>query len=378
MRSLDDRVLAARGARLGVSSLRSLPQRIEMFLTRLLFGLPGQVQVRLSGKPQICVDGQMLAPEMQLLLAARSWRGGQPLRAETPHKARAQMRREALRYTTSFPVGQVRDLTISGAAGPLRARHYAPDEPGGPHPLLVYFHGGGFVAGDLDTHDAPCRLLCRHGGVHVLAVDYRLAPEHPFPAAVDDARAALRWAQEHACELSADPSRVGVGGDSAGGNLSAVVSLLAAHDGGPAPILQLLIYPPADRVTERASQQLFDDGFMLTGADIRWYDQNYVGQTREHCRDPRVSPLFAPDLSGLCPALVVTAGFDPLRDEGEAYAAALEAAGTRAVLRRLDGLVHGFVNMVSVSPAAYNAVLEIARSVRSLSRSSAPVLAHLG
>ena len=143
------------------------------------------------------------------------------------------------------PVAAVADLTLDTAV-PLRARHYAPAEAGGPRPLLVFYHGGGFVFGDLDTHDTVCRLLCRSSGAHVLAIDYRLAPEHPFPAAVEDARAALAWAHAHAADLGADPARVGVGGDSAGGNLSAVAAQLAARDGGPAPALQLLIYPATD------------------------------------------------------------------------------------------------------------------------------------
>lgn len=347
-------------------------QRMELLFTRALFRLPRRIQSWLSLKAPIRIDGQTLDPEMQLLLAARQWRGGQTLRAETPELARRRMRAEAHRYAGDpTPVRSVQEVVIPGPGGPLRARHYAPDEPGEAHPLLVFFHGGGFVAGDLDTHDAPCRLLCRHGGVHVLSIDYRLAPEHRFPAAVDDARAAFRWAKSHAAELGADPSRVSVGGDSAGGNLSAVVSLCAARDGEPPPAMQLLIYPAAERVTERRSAVLFREGFLLTGADMAWYDKQYLGEARHLASDPRVSPLLAPDLSGLCPALVVTAGFDPLRDEAEAYAAALEAAGSRAILQRFPGLIHGFVNMVTVSPAAEGAVVGMARSLRTLARTPA-------
>ena len=228
-----------------------------------------------------------------------------------------------------MPVASVRDLEIDGgdASVPLRARHYAPPEPGGPHPLLVFYHGGGFLYGDLDTHDGACRILCRHAGAHVLAVDYRLAPEHRFPAAVDDAYAALRWAFANAARLGADPDRIGVGGDSAGGNLAAVTSQLAARDGGPAPALQLLIYPATDMTTRHRSRELFREGFLLTDPEMDWYTDNYLGTARTDAGDPRVSPLLAEDLSGLAPAFIVTAAFDPLRDEGEAYARALQAGG---------------------------------------------------
>jgi acetyl esterase len=207
-------------------------------------------------------------------------------------------------------------------------------------------------------------VLCRHAGVHVLAVEYRKAPEHPFPAAVHDARAAFAWAAEHARELGADPGRTAVGGDSAGGNLSAVVSRLAKRDGGPAPALQLLIYPATDIEHELPSVGLFGEGFYLTRADRDWYHAQYLdGRTED---DPLDSPLLEGDLSGLPPALVATAAFDPLRDEGEAYAQALRDAGVPVVARRFRGLVHGFINMTALNPASHDALVEIAGGVRSL------------
>ena len=346
---------------------RAVRGRIERSVAQFLFNLPHRTQVLLSLRPPIKVAGQTLHPEMQLLLATRELRGGS-LRAETPEHARRRMRREVLGHPPSrLPPVATRDLTISGADGQLRARHYRPQEPGGPHPLIVFFHGGGFVTGDLDTHDSVCRLLSDGAGAHVLAVDYRLAPEHPFPAAVEDARAALRWVFAHAEDLGADPKRIAVAGDSAGGNLSAVVSQLAARDGGPAPVLQLLMYPPVDRSKDWPSHTLFE-GFLLTTADMQWYDRMYTGASPEALADPRMSPLLAEDLSRLCPAIIVTAGFDPLRDEGEAYAAALKEAGTRTTVKRLDGLLHGFVNMVGVSPAARDAVTQTAHMVRSFFR----------
>jgi acetyl esterase len=257
------------------------------------------------------------------------------------------------------------DLVIDGPA-PIPARHYEPPEPGGPHPLLVYYHGGGFLYGDLDTHDNVCRILCRHAGAHVLAVDYRLSPEHPFPAAVEDARAALRWAHVNAERLGADPSRIGVGGDSAGGNLAAVTSQLAAKDGGPAPVLQLLIYPVTDFTIRRRSRELFGDGFLLTNDEMDWFEANYLGPGSPQASDPRASPLLASDLSGLPPAFVVTAAFDPLRDEGEAYARALQDAGTPATLRRFPGFIHGFINAAGVSRTAREAVVEVAGATRAM------------
>ena len=264
-------------------------------------------------------------------------------------------------------VGAVADLELGGEP-PLRARHYTQAEPGDPHPLLVYYHGGGFTYGDLETHDGVCRILCRHAGAHVLAVDYRLAPEHPFPAAVEDARAALRWAFANAGALGADPTRVGVGGDSAGGNLAAVVSQLAARDGGPPPVLQLLIYPATDFSARRRSRELFGEGFLLTQSEMDWFQSNYLGPERSDTRDPRASPLLAEDLSGLAPAYVVTAAFDPLRDEGEEYAEALRAAGTPVTLRRFPGFIHAFIAGAGVSRNARDALVEIAGATRAMFR----------
>jgi acetyl esterase len=200
----------------------------------------------------------------------------------------------------------------------------------------------------------------------VLAVDYRLAPEHRFPAAVEDAHAALRWAFANAAELGADAQRIGVAGDSAGGNLAAVVSQLAVREDGDAPVLQLLIYPPTDATGGRRSRKLFGEGFLLTSAQMDWFEANYLGEVGAHATDPRVSPLLADDLSGLPPALVVTAAFDPLRDEGEDYAEALRAAGTPAMLRRFAGLPHAFLSAAGVSRRCRDALIEIAGATRAM------------
>jgi acetyl esterase len=206
-------------------------------------------------------------------------------------------------------------------------------------------------------------LLARHAGVAVLSVDYRLAPEHRFPAAVDDAAAAFAWAAEHAGELGADAGRIGVAGDSAGGNLAAAVCLGARDSGGAAPAFQLLIYPAVDLTRRRPSRDLFADGLQLTDTDIEWYRRQYLPDEAD-LQNPLASPLLAESLEGLPPAHVATAGFDPLRDEGEDYARALTAAGVSATLRRHEGLVHGFANYTRVVPAAREAMLETAEALR--------------
>ncbi len=341
-------------------------QRVEFRVARAASALPPGAQVRLSGRAQVVIDGQELDPEIQLSLALLERQGVPPYETLPPDEAREVVRRQA--RVAGGPVASEgppgRDITVQGADGPLPARSYTCDEPGGPHPLLLFFHGGGFVVGDLETHDAACRLLCRHAGVHVVAVDYRLAPEHPFPAAVEDARASVRWAFEHAESLGADRRRIAVGGDSAGGNLATVASLEAARDGGPVPAFQLLIYPAVDSTCRRPSHDLFCEGFFLTLGQIEWFGEQY-GQGADDT-DPRISPLLADDLSGMPAALVVTAGFDPLRDEGEAYAHALRAAGVPVTLRRFSGLIHGFLNATGVSRVSRDALIEVAGATRAL------------
>jgi acetyl esterase/lipase len=343
---------------------RRLGGRLRFRLARRLAALPPAWQLRLAGRGPVVRDGLTLDPGLQLLLALRR-RRFLPLETLTPAAARRRIRWEAAAATgRPVPVRSVAGLTVDGPAGPLPARLYTPDEPGGPHPLLLFLHGGGFVLCDLDTHDQACRLLCRQAGVQVLSVGYRLAPEHRFPAAVSDAWAALRWAAGNAARLGADPARLTVGGDSAGGNLAAVVAQRAAREGGPALALQLLIYPAVDRTMPYRSLELFADGFFLTRAEIAWFHRNY--SSPEDHGDPRLSPIRGADLSGLAPALVVTAGFDPLRDEGEAYAAAMAAAGTEVRLRRHPGMLHGFVNMIDLSRSARAALVQVADEVRTM------------
>jgi acetyl esterase len=345
-------------------------ERMEVRIGRIMAALPPKAQVKLSGRPPIVVEGQTLAPDIQLLLAMMERQNLPLIETLSPAEARTQVLHQSQAYAgPEIEVKEVRDIEVDGAEGPIKARHYVPTEPGGPHPLLVYYHGGGFVICDLDTHDAPCRLLCRYAGVHVLSIDYRLAPEQPFPAAVDDCQAALRWAFEHAAELGADPNTIAVGGDSAGGNLATDMALLARKGENPMPHFQLLIYPVTDFTNPRPSRHTFAEGFFLTQSEMDWFNQHYVLSCGADPTEPRLSPFLVDDLSGLPPAYVCTAGFDPLRDEGEEYAEKLRAAGNRVVLRRFPGLIHGFINMTAASRTSRDAMIEVGGSVRAMLRS---------
>lgn len=306
--------------------------------------LPEPVKRALLGFRSVTVDGNTLDTTLQLLLAAQRAAGISGLVAsDDVGVARRQLHITAAMLTARIVV-EVTELSIPGPAGTIPARLYRPTTPEAHSPLLVFYHGGGFVIGDLDTHDDLCRLICRDGGITVLSVDYRLAPEHKAPAAADDAYAAFRWVTEHAAELGVAADRIAVGGDSAGGNLAAVVSQRARNAGAPPPVLQLLIYPVVDVCSETRSKTLFADGYFLTARDMDWFMDHYLGGASVDRTDPEVSPLLADDLSGLPPALVLTGGFDPLRDEGDRYAEALRNAGVPVDLRQERSLIHGFAN----------------------------------
>jgi acetyl esterase len=322
------------------------------------------VRLLAAGGRSLTIDGNTLDPTLQLMLSAQHAVGIEGLVVGNDVAAsRALIRETCLGFAgPQIHVG-VRDLSIPGPAGQIPARHYRP-ATAEPMPLLVFYHGGGWTIGDLDTYDALCRLTCRDADVHVLSVDYRLAPEHPAPAAVDDAYAAFRWAHEHAGELGAIPGQVAVGGDSAGGNLAAVVSQLARDDEGPKPVLQWLLYPRTDFTAKTRSLSLFAEGFLLTKADMDWFETLYLGDSGIEPSDPRVSPLLADTLSGLPPALMVTAGFDPLRDEGNRYAAALRDAGTPVDLRSTGSLTHGFANLFPLGGGSAVATTELISALR--------------
>jgi acetyl esterase len=321
-------------------------------LAQRLGHAPPRVQRRLSGAKPIVIDGQRLAPDVQLMLALRKTLG-EPVWDERidVETARRLTREEAklARGTKQVPVGAIESLEVAG----LPARRYVNAEPGD-RPTLLYFHGGGFVVGDLDTHDAPCRVLCRHGGVHVLSVEYRKAPEHPFPGYVDDARRAYAWTSERY-------ERVAVGGDSAGGNLAAIIAI--EED----PELALLIYPAVDATQVRPSRELFGRGFFLTDELMSWYAGHFMPDGSDPT-DPLRSPILHPRLGDSAPALLITAGFDPLRDEGEAYAQALRAQGVDVLAHRFSALFHGFINSIGASPSSYAALVETAGMLRALLR----------
>ena len=340
--------------------------RAQRLVAKLLLRLPESLSARLAGGPPPIVDGQRLDPGIHLLRALRAKVSRYGLTEPTIAIARSRYRRDTTaRISRRTAVAEVRDLTIEGAAGPLAARLYRPQGRALGSRLLVYLHGGGFVIGDLDTHDEPCRILCRHGRTLVLSVAYRLAPEHPFPAAVDDAIAAYRWACSNAASLGVDGNSIAIGGDSAGGNLAAVVSHHTAR-AGDAPSAQLLIYPTVDPLTRRPSHELFADRLFLTARDVAAFQRAYRGGQHGDPRNPRLAPLLAHDLSGLPPTLVITAGFDLLRDEGEAYAHALRDSRGRVRLRRFASLAHGFIHLTDISPTARKAMREIAREWRIL------------
>lgn len=326
--------------------------------------MPTGAKRLLTGGRAVTIDGNTLDPTLQLMLTAQRAVG---INGLTVHKDPVASRAQALAMTRAFSGPQIHvgvsDVSIPGPAGEIAARHYRP-ACAEPTPLLVFYHGGGFVIGDLDTHDALCRLTCRDAGVHVLSIGYRLAPEHPAPAAVDDAYAAFRWACEHVDDLGAIPGKVAVGGDSAGGNLAAAVSQLTRDRGEPMPVLQWLLYPITDIAARTRSRTLFADGFVLTKRDMDWFHEQYLGASELERTDPRVSPLLAENLSGLPPALIAIAGFDPLRDEGEQYASALRAAGTAVDLRSMRSLTHVFANLFPLGGGSAVATSELISALR--------------
>ncbi|QRQ84092.1 alpha/beta hydrolase [Cupriavidus oxalaticus] len=281
---------------------------------------------------------------------------------------RAADYRAALAAMPGFAPGDTiaaqHDLTLDGAAGPLRARLYRPDDSAA-LPLVVYFHGGGFVLCGLDSHDNICRSLARRSGALVLSVDYRLAPEARFPAAAEDAVAAVRWAAAHAAQLGADPARIAVAGDSAGGNLAAV-ACQQLRGSGIALRHQLLLYPYldcTDAATGSASYRECATGYFLSAAELDWYRAQYLAN-RADAEDVRASPLRQRDLHGLPPATIITAEYDPLRDQGEGYGEALQRAGHSATVRRWPGQFHGFISMQGVIDAASDALDAAAAALR--------------
>jgi len=319
-----------------------------------------------------------LDPQAQAILdiQAAAWAKG----AAKFHELSAKAARETyLRGCEAFAspapkVESVTDLAFEGPGGPLPVRLYRPldSDSDALLPVLVFFHGRGFVVGDLDSHDTLCRRLCNQGGFAVLAVDYSRAPEHPFPAAMDDAYAAVEWAAAHGAEYGIDPSRMAVGGDSAGGTLSAVVCLMARDEKGPEIAFQALLYPGVDMSFSGGSKRSLGEGYILDQESMGYFYRHFMGDAGDR-EDWRASPLKAPDHSGLPPALILTAGFDPLKDEGLAYADKLKAAGVEVNYSCYEGMLHGFLTMDGMIDMAGEAIAEIAQEVaQGLRRVSQP------
>jgi acetyl esterase len=304
-----------------------------------------------------------LLPEIRSLLDQQATSGRPPLHHQSVEQARAFHAADAAALNgPPAPVAAVADRRVPGPAGELPVRVYTPEgEP--PFPIVVFFHGGGWVVGTLDTYDPLCRALAAATPAVVVSVDYRLAPEHRWPAAVEDAYAATEWASRNAAALGGVQHRLAVAGDSAGGNLAAVVALGARDRGGPAIAFQLLVYPVLDAAGDTASWREYADGYHLTADGMRWYWDHYLGGADGAA--PDASPLRAAFVGGLPPALVIGAEYDILRDEGEAYAARLAEAGVDASASRHAGVVHGFVRWRAVTGAAGDALQEAATALRS-------------
>lgn len=308
----------------------------------------------------------MLDAQAKALLQMIEQRGLPAVHEVSPQEARASYRERRFFTQPAAPeMGEVRDLAVPGPGGPIPCRSYRPAGAavGAALPALVYFHGGGFVIGDLDTHDVLCRELSSGSGCAVISVDYRMGPEHRFPAAVDDCLAVTAWVSQQAGALGIDAARLAVGGDSAGGNLAAVVAI-AAREAGNLPLAyQLLIYPCTDFRNATASHRDNGQGYLLTKETIEYFYRHYLTHADEKL-DWRASPLLHTDLAGLPPALVLTAGFDPLRDEGLLYADRLSAAGNRAQYVCFERQIHGFITMGKVLEEANTAVALCALSLK--------------
>jgi acetyl esterase len=307
-----------------------------------------------------------LYPEVRALLEANEVEGAPPIETLSPPEAR-QTVIEALKTVAgpSEEIGSVEDLSIPHPEHPIPIRIFTPTADG-PLACLIYFHGGGWVVCDLDTHDTVCRAIARRAGAVVVAVDYRLAPESKFPAAVEDCYAATQWVAANAARLAIDPRHIAVGGDSAGGTLSAVMCLKSRDEGGAAIALQVLVYPVTNLLAfDTPSYREFAEGYYLTRAEMEWFRGHYLARP-EDAESPYASPLLAPELRGLPPALVITAECDPLRDEGEAYAKRLAEAGVEVTCTRYGGMIHPFFSLGGVFSQGRRAIEQVAAAVRGL------------
>ncbi len=358
----------ARSAERRRAVFRRARERVESRGLDRLLRLPGPLLRRVAGPP-VVLDGQTLDLETQAMLRLKDLAHEPDVASLDISQGRRALTRQCKLSGGRQAVGAVLPLRVPGADGDLDARLYVPRSqtvPGSGSttggPLVFYAHGGGMIYGDLDSHDALCRALAEQTDARVLAIDYRLAPEHPFPAPVEDCWAAYRWTVDNAGRLGADPARIAVAGDSAGGALAAVVALRAAEQGVPVAF-QALLYPVTNMADDSRSRQLFAEGFFLTAEFIDLAGESYLSPGQDP-RHPDVSVAYAEIPAGLAPALVATAGFDPLRDEGEAYAARLAGAGVAVEQVRFPGMIHGFANVVGVGRSQRAALLEVAGRLR--------------
>jgi acetyl esterase len=334
----------------------------QRMVVRTLLSLPTAMLRLMAGGGVVYQGGRTLDPRLQYLAAQA--RGAPPMTTLSPEEARRANAAAVAMMTGDLEPGvRVEFLSIPGPGGDIPARLYRPQEQDSEAPLMAFAHMGGGVIGDLDTCHAFCSILAKAGRGPVLSVDYRLAPEHRFPAGLEDVLAAYRWGRDNAERFGAPAAQAAIGGDSAGGNFAAVACQALKRAGEPQPTLQLLIYPWVDVVCESASMTTYADAFPLTRAMLDWFAGHYMGPG-DSPADPRLSPLRAETLSGLAPAVVVTAGFDPLLDQGEAYARRLKEAGVPVVYRCYDRLAHGFTAFTGAVPCADVACREVAGLVR--------------
>ena len=306
---------------------------------------------------------EKLDPNVRSFLQMLEAQGGPPLESLPPAEVRQMIREMTTQLGgTPEPVQSIENLRIPGPNGEIPIRIYTP-ATAAPRPALVFYHGGGWVISDLDSYESQCCAIARRAGAVVVSVDYRLAPEHKFPAAVTDSYAATVWVAANAQRLGIDPYRISVGGDSAGGNLAAVVSLKSRDENGPAIALQIMVYPVTNLSSfDTGSYQEFAEGYQLSRSLMAWFRDLYLSSAEDRV-NPHASPLLARDLSGLPPALVLTAECDPLRDEGEAYAQRLEDAGVPVILTRYAGMIHPFFSLPAVIPQAFDAIQQVADAV---------------
>lgn len=335
---------------------------VQKALLKVLLSLPTPVLRMMAGGGVVYQGGRTLDPRFQFLTAGA--RRMPAMSSLSPDEARASSA-GGLSAMAGKPEPGVRveNLSIDGPGGALRLRAYRPVEQDASAPLIVYAHFGGGVIGDLETSDVFCGILARIARTAVLSVDYRLAPEHRFPAGLDDVLAAYRWGRDNAARFGAAEGQAAIGGDSMGGNFAAVVAQEMKRGGEPQPALQLLIYPAVDVASETQSMTTYADAYPLSRETMNWFMAHYIGPDADPV-DPRLSPIKSDDLSGLAPAVVVTAGFDPLVDQGECYAKRLQDAGVPVIYRCYDSLAHGFTAFTGAIPMADTACREIAGFVR--------------